>query len=359
MSRTLNVPSYRLHKQSGQAVVTLTDGQGRRRDVLLGRHGTPESRAEYARVIAEWEASGRQLTADQRDTKSLSINELMVAYWKHAEQHYRDVDGEPTDELKNIRVSLRPLKALYGLLPAAEFSPLKLKAVRQKMADSRRYFVRFKLKVGEQERTLERWFWEHCFRQTAANCEALWKEKWLPGELLRSEKALSRGVINQRVGHIVRLFRWAVAEEMVPESVHRGLTAVPGLQQGRTDAPEAEGVKPVAVAVVESATAKMPAPVAAMVRLQLLTGMRAGEAMAMRGIDLNTTGPVWIYSPSKHKNSHRGLDRVIYLGPQAQEVVKPFLKPDVQAHLFSPRTHVEELRAAAPRSGRRSALPAR
>jgi hypothetical protein len=40
------VPSYRLHKQSGQAVVTLTDGIGGRHDVLLGPHGTPESRSE-------------------------------------------------------------------------------------------------------------------------------------------------------------------------------------------------------------------------------------------------------------------------------------------------------------------------
>jgi hypothetical protein len=42
-----------LHRQSGQAVVTLPDGLGGRRDVLLGNHGTPESRAEYLRVLAE------------------------------------------------------------------------------------------------------------------------------------------------------------------------------------------------------------------------------------------------------------------------------------------------------------------
>src|SRR5215831_11564946 len=60
MPRPISVPAYRLHKQSGQAVVTLPDGTGGRRDVLLGKHGTPESRAEYARVIAEWEAGGRR-----------------------------------------------------------------------------------------------------------------------------------------------------------------------------------------------------------------------------------------------------------------------------------------------------------
>jgi hypothetical protein len=39
----------------------LTDGSGGRRDALLGKYGTEESRLEYARVIAEWEAAGRRL----------------------------------------------------------------------------------------------------------------------------------------------------------------------------------------------------------------------------------------------------------------------------------------------------------
>jgi hypothetical protein len=60
MPRRNHIPSYRHHKQSGQAVVTLPDGLGGRRDVLLGKYDTPESRAEYARVLAEWEASGRR-----------------------------------------------------------------------------------------------------------------------------------------------------------------------------------------------------------------------------------------------------------------------------------------------------------
>jgi hypothetical protein len=48
MSRRLTVPAYRLHKQSGQAIVTLTDALGNRRDVLLGKYESPASRAEYA-----------------------------------------------------------------------------------------------------------------------------------------------------------------------------------------------------------------------------------------------------------------------------------------------------------------------
>src|SRR5262249_15864782 len=44
MSKTIRTPAYRLHKQSGQAVVTLPDGLGGGRDVLLDRHGTRRAR---------------------------------------------------------------------------------------------------------------------------------------------------------------------------------------------------------------------------------------------------------------------------------------------------------------------------
>jgi hypothetical protein len=48
-----HVPSYRLHRQSNQAIVTLPDARGVLKDVPLGKYGTKESRIKYARVIAE------------------------------------------------------------------------------------------------------------------------------------------------------------------------------------------------------------------------------------------------------------------------------------------------------------------
>jgi len=47
------IPSYRLHKPTGQAVVRL-DG----RDHYLGKHGTPGSQEAYHRKVAEWVAAG-------------------------------------------------------------------------------------------------------------------------------------------------------------------------------------------------------------------------------------------------------------------------------------------------------------
>src|SRR5262245_9545996 len=98
MARPRSVPTYRLHRQSGQAVCTLTDGVGGRRAVLLGKYGTTASRAEYARVLGEWEASGRSLLAPAAAVSSdLSVNELILAYWKHAQSYY-GFDCERGDE---------------------------------------------------------------------------------------------------------------------------------------------------------------------------------------------------------------------------------------------------------------------
>lgn len=49
------IPTYRLHRQSGQAVVTLN-----RRDFTLGPYGTPESRQRYNRLIGQWLANDRR-----------------------------------------------------------------------------------------------------------------------------------------------------------------------------------------------------------------------------------------------------------------------------------------------------------
>jgi integrase len=311
MSRRKKPPSYRLHKQSGQAIVTLPDGAGGRRDVLLGPYDSPESRAEYGRVIAEWEANGRRpptvAAAGQND---LSLGELLLAYWRHAEEHYKGADGEPTNELHECKRACRPLNHLYGHTAAREFGPLALKAVRDLMING----------------------YEH--------------PQYGPQE------ALARGVVNQRVGRIKRLFRWAVENELVPPGVFQALAAVRGLQRNRSKARETQPVPPVAVDVVEVTLPFLNRHLAAMVRVQLLTGARPGEACRMRGCDIDMTGKVWLYRPGsdrgpegQHKTAHHGHQRVIAIGPRAQEIIRSFLKTDPRAYLFSPREALEELRA--------------
>ncbi len=292
MIRRNHLPNYRLHKQSGQAIVTLPDGQGGRRDILLGKFDTPESRAEYARVLGEWEANGRRLPqAPTASPANVSLNELLVDYWSWAEQHYCDPDGNPGRELENIKIALRPLRQLYGHTPARAFGPLALRALQEELARA----------------------------------------------------SLCRTTINARINRIRRVFKWAVSFERLPVAVHQALKDVPGLQRGRGKVRESEPVRAVSLDLVEATLPFLPAPVAAMVRLQLHSGCRPGEVMRMRAADLKMSGPVWEYRPAHHKNQHRGLDRVIFLGAQAQEIIKPFLTTDPQAYLFSPRACVEAL----------------
>jgi hypothetical protein len=61
---TKKLPSYRRHKISGQAIVTL-DG----RDHYLGDFGSPASKAEYDRLIVAWLDRGRRPAAPPDDRR--------------------------------------------------------------------------------------------------------------------------------------------------------------------------------------------------------------------------------------------------------------------------------------------------
>jgi integrase len=299
------VPSYRRHKQSGQAIVTLTDGLGGRKDILLGKWKSKGSRDEYKRVIAEWLAAGRhQSVADA--AKDITINELSLAFIIHAKQHYRRADGTLTNEFNDLKLSLKPLWTLYGHTPAGAFGPLALETVRKAIVTGS--WMDEKEKAKRQNR----------------------------GQKLDC----SRGVTNQRVGRIRRMFRWAASKQMVPVTVYQALLTLDGLKRGRCDARETAPVKPVAVAWVEATLPYLLPMVADMVRLQLLSGARPGEIVIMRAIDIDTSGSVWLYRPGRHKMEYRGGGRVIPLGPRAQEIVRRYLRPDVSAYLFSAREAV-------------------
>jgi integrase len=81
--------------------------------------------------------------------------------------------------------------------------------------------------------------------------------------------------------------------------------------------------------------------VAAMVDMQLLTGMRPGEVCIMRGCDLDVSGRIWTYRPFTHKTAHHGKQREVFIGPRAQQVLKPWLRTGLQAFIFSPASAMQ------------------
>lgn len=282
MSRRLQQPSYRLHKPTGLAVVTIGG-----KDRYLGKHGTPESEAEYKRLIAEWLLRGQVDVQPAETNPDITVAELLVAFLRHAEDYYRGPDGKPTQERQNVIDAIKPLRRLYGPTLAASFRPLALRAVRDDMIGS----------------------------------------------------GLARTTINARINRIRRVFRWAVSVELVPLATVQKLETVEALEKGRSAAPESKGVGPVPDEHIDAALPFMSRPVAAMVQIQRLTACRAGEVMAMRSCDIRT-GAAWEYHPAHHKNTWRGQKRVIAIGPKARAIIEGFLRPDLDAFIFSPQDAV-------------------
>ncbi len=171
------LPKYRLHKASGQAIVTLNGF-----DHYLGTYNSRESKQAYQRKVSEWLASNKLNAANPSLVSDATVDEVFVRYWAHVKSYYVK-DGEQTGEQHALHSALTPLINLYGPTPASEFGPLELKAVR----------------------------------------EAMIKQK------------LSRRLINQRVNRIRRMFKWAVENAYLHPSILHGLQAVSPLKRGRCE----------------------------------------------------------------------------------------------------------------------------
>jgi integrase len=269
-------------------VVTIRTVEGDRRDVYLGKYDSPESRREYARVIAELATSPTATAAPTPAQGSgLTVDQMLLAFWEHAKQHYRTPTGEPTSEIEDLRRSLAHLQRLYGHTPAVEFGPRALAAVRQEMISA----------------------------------------DWC------------RTLINQRVNRVRRVFRWATSQELVPVTVHQALRTLAGLQKGRTTVRESKPVKPVDPAHVVAVLPHLSRHVRAMVEVQRLTGMRPGEVCALTFAEVDRLGEMWIYRPAQHKTAHRGKQRAVPLGPKARALLLGFVQDDKPAPAGF--THIE------------------
>jgi len=112
---------------------------------------------------------------------------------------------------------------------------------------------------------------------------------------------------------------------------------------------EADPIKPVPDEHIKAIESRVNRFVWGMIKLQLATGMRPGEVRLMRIGDIDMSGEVWEYRPQEHKTEHHGRQRLIFIGPKGQEIMKPFLVADPERYLFSPqaaeRERSEERRA--------------
>lgn len=291
-NRSKRVPKYRRQRRPDGTDLAFVELSGRR--VYLGAYGTPESRQAYERAVAEWNAGGRHPAVA---TAEITVAELLARWWTHADGVYRSADGTKTSTPHCYRSALRPVRSLYGRARVSEFTPLALKACREK-------FI---------------------------------------------EGGWNRRTVNQGVNLIRAVFRWAVSEEIVPVAVLQALTTVEALKPRRSSAPEPKRVRPVPQEHVEAIRQHVGRPVWALVTLQRYTGARGGELLIMRPMDVDMTGDVWAYTPTRHKTEAYGHGRTIWIGPRGQDAIREFIVGRAtDAYLFDPREAVRERAASAP-----------
>jgi len=297
-AKTARIPTIIHHKASGQARVRI-----RGRDHYFGKWDDAASMNRAKQFIAQYLARGSQLPgATSADGgRALSVDGLMARFWEQrVEGHYVAEDGSPTSEVGCWRAILKRIHRLHGETAAAEFAPADLKLVRDDMISD----------------------------------------------------GLARSTINSNIGRLKRLFRWGVAEELVPSSVFEKLKAVEHLQKNRSAARESPSVGPVSSVTLDAVLPLLSPVVATILQVMALTGMRPGEAVIMRARDIDRTGDVWGFEPPHHKTKWRGKERYVGLGLRAQKLIRPFLSANPEAFLFPPPGFVAS-EPPAPAAARR------
>jgi len=210
---------------------------------------------------------------------------VITQYMNHAREYYRGPDGKVSGELRNITSVVNGLIDVFGQMLAEDFGPLRLQEFRRTLID----------------------------------------------------RGLCRSTINQRVNIVRRIFKWAAAQQIISASIFYGLSAVEGLRRGRTSAKESKNIRPVTETVVRKVLPFSCPTIAAMIELQMLTGMRSGELCRMRPCDIDISGHIWQYLLQQHKTQHHGIQRVVPIGPRGQRILRTFLNRKPNQFCFSPR----------------------
>ncbi len=289
-------PQLRRHA-NGSAYVTLNG-----RKVYLGPHGSEAAFHAFHRILLRWREGGMQplrrdaieeIIAETRGRAHGGESRRSATISRVADEFLADAKrrGLSDPHRVSMRLAMGTLTDLFGSMAADDFSPTKLKAVRER-------FV---------------------------------------------QQGLARVEVNRRTMLVAQAYRLAGENELVADG--RKLDVVRGLRPGEGGR-ETDPVKPVSDEVVAATLPHLPPIVADMVRVQRATAMRPGEVCGMTFGEIDRGGNVWWFNPTNHKNARRGKAREIPIGPRAQVVLMKYSdgRPDGRA-IFRPVEAVEQMRA--------------
>ena len=284
MPKLLNRPPQ--YKQSGNYAVVYIDGKRN----FLGLYGSEESKIAYARVLAE---RASPTLCPPKGEEDITVRELAAAFLDYAKATLK----KPNYTHHRI-VVLDFLNRFYGDNTLVnDFTPGCLKLVRNELIAARNQ---------------------------------------------RGEPRFCRGMVNDYVFRIVRIFQWGVEEGIVNSDTAAVLKAVKSLPEGYAGTFDHEERKDVPDSVIKATLPFMPPTLQVMIKLQRLTGCRPSEIfnMTVGQIDKHSDSELWLYTLSQHKTKKKTKrKKVIPLSKIEQELIAPYLlgKKASEA-VFSPKT---------------------
>jgi len=141
--------------------------------IYLGKFGSPEAAQNYARCVAEWAISNADPEQAGQPIGSITVDSLAIAYLDHAQKN-------DAGHYCCIRTCVKILLQLYSGITVSAFTPKCLTAVQHQLTQH----------IGAKG------------------------------------KPFSRQYCNELVHRLKRMFRWGVAQELVPPAVADALKYV-------------------------------------------------------------------------------------------------------------------------------------
>jgi integrase len=325
------LPAMRHHKPTNTARIVVGG-----KVHSLGRWGSPEAQDRYDTLMAAYLASRRQSldaglavigrpaapatelppllpsTSQLDATGGLTVGELARA-WLHDIEATR-ANHKKTSLWHGAVAASRAIRP-FAAMPVAAFGSRAL-------VDVQRHLVNLKLPTRSKA----------------------------DDDTPPPTKRLSRRYINDVIGRVRQMFNWGVLHELVPDDRIKALEIVPALARGQTAARDNPDRRPVKPSVVHATLPYLTTEVADLIWFIRLTGCRPSEAARMKLSRIRDRNKaVWRYAPRKHKNAHRGKQRHIAIGPQAQAIVLAHVTGrDANDYVFTPQRSVPPRK---PRAG--------
>lgn len=266
MSRQKIFPP-RIHVRAGSEKIRV-DGK----DYILGPEGSEKAKEEYARLIKILAANSGHFPA--RPSDDMSVDEALAEWLRFAKVFY-----EGKSELAQYPYPVRVLRELYGTSPVRQFGPVQLQVLLRSFA----------------------------------------------------QKGWCRRVCNRHLVRIRTIFRWLESQGFVERYTFETLKTVRGLTS--KEVRESPPILPVPQDVLDKTLPELSQVVRDMVQCQLLSGCRPGEILKLRkddilqgrvqlpGGDVLDLEDTWAVILGEWKLAHLNRLRMIFFGPQAQEIL--------------------------------------